>query len=282
MQKEMDDNTEPVESTAATAPQTEAEKALDLHSSRDPLALVLVPNEDSPEGGIEVEAKKHGHLLHHLHKHHHLPVLNDINQSPSDASFILVLPTADNGFTQPVFVAVQAPVEKSASTAPRSYRGPKVLPYLTGAELLFAVIVTVASTSRAREDMDSSGSHPTPVQVKSFDPALSRPKRVVHPGDDLERMAEEIYRNRALAWLIITLNKDLKPSFVEGRFVVKLRAGQIIDLPVTSDLRVFAARRRPDGQIVTIVQDGRAKGALLNNKLGGMLGLENNRDPLST
>lgn len=94
---------------------------------------------------------------------------------------------------------------------------------------------------------------------------------VVKASDSLTGIAENIFHDGDLAWLIADLNKrNLKEFTVEGKRVVELKTCQRLDLPFNDEISAFYRDRGAKcsaGNLVTIVSDGRIERSMLEKEL---------------
>lgn len=105
---------------------------------------------------------------------------------------------------------------------------------------------------------------------------LTRPTWLVRPGEDLVKLAEHLFHEAELGWLIADLNVgQIKESFIDGKRVVELKVRQRIDLPVWQDIVEFhksqAKNARPEN-LITIVAENAVDTELLNTNLALAMG----------
>jgi len=112
---------------------------------------------------------------------------------------------------------------------------------------------------------------PDSPQVDAVGKQAARRFVVVKANDSLTSIAENIFHDGDLAWLIADLNKrNLKEFMVEGKRVVELKTCQRLDLPFNDEIAAFYRDRcakNSAGNMVTIVSDGRIDRSMLEKEL---------------
>lgn len=103
-----------------------------------------------------------------------------------------------------------------------------------------------------------------------------RPTMLISIGDTLTGIAETIYHDRNLGWLIADLNVTrVKDSRIDGKRIVEFKNHQQIVLPVWEDVIYFYETRPPRSSpelLITIVVATAIDRELLESELGTMLG----------
>lgn len=168
--------------------------------------------------------------------------------------------------------------------------------YLTGIELSIAALLTVAGAAKLR---DQKAGAEVDNELADLNEVLSaneeedskvfiRRTYMVQEGDTLLSIAEELYSNRAAAWLIADLNiANIKEAWIDGKRVVELQARQIIELPESAELTQFLSKQRRDfnpDKIITVVTANTVDRELLQAFLGTVSGdiAEPSKDPKGT
>jgi hypothetical protein len=106
--------------------------------------------------------------------------------------------------------------------------------------------------------------------------ALTRPTWLVRPGEDLVKLAEHLFHEAELGWLIADLNiGTTKESYLDGKRIVELKTRQKIDLPVWQDIVEFHKRNNDNAKpenLITIVTEAAVDTELMNATLGLAMG----------
>lgn len=169
---------------------------------------------------------------------------------------------------------------------------------MLGAEIALAALIISASVSRERpaETKEKSAVPQQPDQLKagecpdakevidtvkpvvsSFDPLLIRPTWIVRPDEDLNRLAEHLFREPAIGWLIADLNSEkIKDTLIDGKRVVELRARQRITLPVWQDIVIFHKTKKSNAKptnLITMVSKNAVDKEIMNAALSKALGV---------
>ena len=108
---------------------------------------------------------------------------------------------------------------------------------------------------------------PTPTAPK----ILTRPTCLMDKNKTLTELAEELYHDESIAWLIADLNAGrIKDTIIDGRRVVELASRQQIELPIWEDIVEFR-RNRPANAVtyslITVVTESWIDRELLNSTL---------------
>lgn len=193
--------------------------------------------------------------------------------------------------------------QTSIDTAIRTARD---LKYITGAELVFAVIVAVAGTARARgaEQQIEPVRLEAPLAESGTDSkiiasaddvsqlvmdnlrsaTIVRPQVIVALEDTLAEIAGRLYGDKSVAWLIAALNPQCQYHYHKDRCLVRLKVRQVLILPVFDDLKSFARQRKSymvAANILTVVEDTAVNKEVLNQTFAALLGLGSlSSDPL--
>lgn len=101
-----------------------------------------------------------------------------------------------------------------------------------------------------------------------------RPRVLVGKDDTLVSLAEQLFDDPQLAWLILDINNDsLTVIIMDGRSIVRLRCRQEIFIPVSQDIAEFAGRDLPaSSHLVTVVDDNQVDREILDSALDPLLG----------
>lgn len=112
-----------------------------------------------------------------------------------------------------------------------------------------------------------AGDRPKPVK-------RVRPKVLVGSDDTLVSLAEQLFGDPQIAWLILDINNDsLTVIIMDGRSIVRLRCRQEIFIPVSQDIAEFAGRELPaSSHLVTVVDDNQVDRQILDSAFDPLLG----------
>jgi hypothetical protein len=107
---------------------------------------------------------------------------------------------------------------------------------------------------------------------------LYRPTWLINKGETLVSIAESLFQDANLGWLIADLNRErLKESFEDGKRIVEVRTREKLELPVAQDIVAFYRDRPkhadPDNLITIVVErhlDRQIVDGQLNMILGGL------------
>jgi hypothetical protein len=176
-------------------------------------------------------------------------------------------------FTGQIIVAVEAQTGKALSLS-EMQRVRKVLGerrYLTGVEIAIACALASAAVAKARNNGTPEGDEASEDLKQLYDDALlpggsvdpSRQnvfKRHVHMvahNDSLVDIAEQLFQDADVAWLIADINAGrITEHYEDGKRIVELRSRQEIELPFPSEVRDFLLTRDTKAKaenLVTIV-----------------------------
>ncbi len=189
--------------------------------------------------------------------------------------------------------------------------------YLTGPEIALSAIIALASIAKLRTDQSiwqgdsvamvqsfgfegyaasfvptndqaskSESAHlPLDTEIKTSR-VLFRPRILIGPGDTLVSLAEQLFNDGSIAWLILKLNTDLEPLLIEGKTVVRVRSRQEIFIPVYQDIIDFQKIRTKEmngHNLITVVEDNQVDREIVDIAMAPMLGYNSsNVDPLQT
>lgn len=113
-----------------------------------------------------------------------------------------------------------------------------------------------------------------------------RPKILVGTNDSLVSIAEQLFNDSGIAWLILQLNSDVRPIEIEGKTVVRLRSRQEIFIPVYQDIIDFQKTRTKEmsgHNLITVVEENQIDREIIDLAISPMLGQNSsNVDPLQT
>ncbi len=113
-----------------------------------------------------------------------------------------------------------------------------------------------------------------------------RPKILISANDSLVSIAEQLFNDAGIAWLILQLNEELKPKIIEGKTVVRLRSRQEIVIPVYQDIIDFQKTRTKEmcgSNLITVVEQTQIDREIVDMAIAPMLGHNSkNVDPLQS
>ncbi len=193
--------------------------------------------------------------------------------------------------------------------------------YLSGPEIALAAIIALAGTAKLRPEasalqnesvaviqnynLDFIGDEPNLSDCKiktqgkhgastdATEPnkgtksektaVLMRPKVLIGADDTLVDIAEQLFNDAGIGWLILNINDDLESLVLEGKTIVRLRSRQEIFIPVYQDIIDFQKVRTKEmtGQnLITIVEENQIDREILNIIMAPLAGASENSDPL--
>jgi len=107
---------------------------------------------------------------------------------------------------------------------------------------------------------------------------LRRPKWVVEAGQTLDGLAEKLFSNADLGWLIADLNRALlRETYIDNKRIVELQSRTEIELPVWQDIQKFNQARKKTWtaeNLVTIVTERQVDREVVESRLGKVVGAE--------
>jgi hypothetical protein len=153
---------------------------------------------------------------------------------------------------------------------------------LIGVEIALAVLLASAAVARnldgRTEPASDSSSDKEKSLAKQSYAALSRPTWLVRPNEDLVKLAEHLFHEGEVGWLIADLNAaQIKDTYVEGKRVVELKERQKIELPVWQDIVEFHKNVprescRPE-DLITVVTENTIDTELIHAALAPVMGI---------
>ncbi len=112
----------------------------------------------------------------------------------------------------------------------------------------------------------SSPNAPLSNQIVSY-----RPLWLVTVNDTLTKLAEQIYQDPDVGWLIADMNiTRVKERYVNGKRVIELQSRQQIELPIQEDIDLFKMNKSKEAtaeKLITIVQVNQLDKELINSQL---------------
>ncbi len=98
-----------------------------------------------------------------------------------------------------------------------------------------------------------------------------RPLWLVTVNDTLTKLAEQIYQDPEVGWLIADMNLSrVKERYVNDKRVIELQSRQQIELPIQEDIDIFKFNKPKDAsaeKLITIVQANQLDKELINSQL---------------
>lgn len=179
-------------------------------------------------------------------------------------------------------------------TNARVLRGKKKDLSFIGPELALAALFISAGIARARGqqgDPSAAVAADTAPAVKAQElaratadhsqqagryRALVRPTWLVRPNENLAALAEHLFRDAKLGWLIADLNAPFTNEMYEGgKRIVELRVRQKIELPVWQDIVDFHERKIDFAieNLVTVVTESAVQSELMQAALAPVMGV---------
>lgn len=153
--------------------------------------------------------------------------------------------------------------------------------YLTGVELTLGAILMISGAAKLREERSEEAERVlrdknVNEEEQNTQKILHRRTHLVLHGQTLQSIAEDIFQNAAVAWLIADMNaSNIKEEWIDGKRVIELRSRQVLELPEPEEINDFMARLRKDfkiDQLVTVVAESTIDRELVNNFLGSVSG----------
>ncbi len=154
--------------------------------------------------------------------------------------------------------------------------------YLTGVEIGLVAILAMSGAAKMRGEQNFD---PTAASAGDADSGqadavalqkLHRRTHLVRPGETLQSIADELYQNQAVAWLIADMNgPNIKENWIDGKRVIELKSRQQLELPDAEEVTQFMTRLRRDfdvNQLITVISETSVDRELLNNFLGTVTG----------
>ena len=175
------------------------------------------------------------------------------------------------------------------------------LKYITGPEIALSAIIALAGIAKLRTDqsmwqIDSAisatyfateqSTETRKGETETSSSVLIRPRILVGKNDSLVSIAEQLFNDSGIAWLILQLNSELLPLQIEGKTVVRLRSRQEIFIPVYQDIIDFQKSRTKEmsGQsLITVVEENQIDREVVDLAIAPMLGHNSsNLDPFQS
>lgn len=150
---------------------------------------------------------------------------------------------------------------------------------LTGVEIALAVLLTSSAIARRLESSEKADA--TAEKEKQFAKqayaTLTRPTWLVRPNEDLVKLAQHLFHDGKLGYLIADLNvSQIRDSYVEGKRVVELKERQKIELPVWQDILQFKKQGidhlQPE-DLITVVTENAIDTELIHAALAPVMGI---------
>jgi hypothetical protein len=146
-----------------------------------------------------------------------------------------------------------------------------------------AGLATVSDRQEQSKDNSAVTDQKTELSYSFFDTEVGdrpkpvkrvRPKVLVGRDDTLVSLAEQLFGDPQIAWLILDINNDsLTVIIMDGRSIVRLRCHQEIFIPVSQDITEFAGRQlAASSHLVTVVDDNQVDREILESAFDPLLG----------
>ncbi len=107
---------------------------------------------------------------------------------------------------------------------------------------------------------------------------LRRPKWVLEVGQTLDGIAERLFSNPDVGWLIADLNRSLaRETYMDGKRIVEFSSRQEIELPVHQDIQKFTQSKKKGcnaENLVTIVIERHVEREAVESVLSKVIGAE--------
>ena len=172
--------------------------------------------------------------------------------------------TKNRYFLGAEFVIIGALLSATAIAKPR--RGLETFPYLL-AEKLSPEIELMPIDASEQEPKEATEEIETLIAYQKAERLLGkmanfgspRDLYIIQADDTLVALAETLFNNREVAWLIADINKDrIKCTILNDKRVVELYAGQSIELPANEEADQFLKKRTDhvgQNELVTLVMN---------------------------
>lgn len=112
----------------------------------------------------------------------------------------------------------------------------------------------------------------------SLSQVLRRPKWIIEAGQTLDGIAERLFSNADLGWLIADLNRALlRETYIDNKRIVELHSRQEIELPVWQDIQKFDQARKKGWNaenLITIVVERQIEREVVESVLSKVVGAE--------
>lgn len=138
-----------------------------------------------------------------------------------------------------------------------------------------AAELAAAENLRTQDDDDARS------KVHKYDPRI-RPTWLVRPGEDLCKLADHLFHDAKLGWLIADINSaNIKELFDGRKRVIELYVRQKIELPVWQDIVEFHKLKVEFelSDLITIVTDTQIEQELMQNTLAPVMGVASAQAP---
>ncbi len=163
----------------------------------------------------------------------------------------------------------------------REFGADKNKRYLTGVELTIAAVIAMGGAAKVRNELMLVDPE-TGEQIGTVAPNLDAHKilhrrtHMVSEGETLQSIAESLYQNQAIAWLIADLNgANIREENIDGKRIVELKSRQVLELPEAEEITTFLNTLQRDFNIdnlVTVVSETTIDRELLDSYLGTVSG----------
>lgn len=153
--------------------------------------------------------------------------------------------------------------------------------YLTGVELTIAAVIAMGGAAKVRNELmlvDPETGEQIGTVGSNVDghKILHRRTHMVGEGETLQSIAENLYQNQAIAWLIADLNStNIREENIDGKRVVEIKSRQTLELPEPEEVTKFLNTLQRDFNIdnlVTVVSETTIDRELLDSYLGTVSG----------
>ncbi len=158
------------------------------------------------------------------------------------------------------FVLIGALLSATAIAKPRS--GLASFPHLLTENMLPELeLVSIEEPKEATDEIEPPIVHQKAERLFGEMARISSPRDlyIIQADDTLVALAETLFNNREVAWLIADINKDrIKCTILNDKRVVELYAGQSIELPANEEADQFLKKRTDhvsQNELVTLVMN---------------------------
>lgn len=150
-------------------------------------------------------------------------------------------------------------------------------PAIINGQLSFGVEDIYDEASEDEEKVETIEDDDT-TNGSALSQVLRRPKWVIQPGETLDGLAERLFSNADLGWLIADLNRSLtRETYMDNKRIVELHSRLEIELPVWQDIQKFNQNRKKNQNaenLVTIVIERQVDREVVESVLAKVVGAE--------
>lgn len=154
---------------------------------------------------------------------------------------------------------------------------------LLGVEIALALLLTSTAIARQLESNQEQPAQPDTEEknkqlARASYQVITRPTWLVRPGEDLVKLAEHLFHEAEIGWLIADLNVgQIRETHVDGKRIVELQTRQRIELPVWQDIIEFhksmVRLQVNPANLITVVNEAAFDSELVHTTLAAAMGV---------